>query len=523
MAFVQETRNATSRLRSRSSGLPRGRVTEIQRSRMLAAALEAVEEVGYARMTVAQVIGRAKVSRKTFYDVFADREDCFLAALEQAVSQVGKLVREAYDGGAHGATACAPASPSCSCSSTRSLRWRGCVSSRRSAPGRACSNAVRELLEELAEVVDRGRFVTNAVREPPEVAAEGVVGAVFAVLHTRALEDGGERFAELLGSLMNIVVLPYLGARAASRELSRPAPEPRRGEDACARSRAEPRPDGRLEHAPDLSNGARAGRDRRAPRREQSRDRRALRRSRPGPDLKAARAARAPGARRKHGRGPGEGWIERLASDAARRARRAGDSPALSEPSTVIRRSGRSGVGVRLSRCFAFCCGDCSVCSPCCAACALVGVVSRWRPGQALRGRGARFGPCRSPGHLLREGLERARLALLGAIVALLQRCARALAHAGRATCSARPIAAAVGEAVRPTAHRAVSHRQGERGGGRADVRGAAQAPAAALVAAPDCRVSRRSRWRSTTGSKRSGAGVRRHIALDGAELSGWI
>ncbi len=48
-----------------------------------------------------------------------------------------------------------------------------------------------ELLEELAEVVDRGRFVTNAVREPPEVAAEGVVGAVFAVLHTRALEDGG--------------------------------------------------------------------------------------------------------------------------------------------------------------------------------------------------------------------------------------------------------------------------------------------------------------------------------------------
>jgi hypothetical protein len=47
-----------------------------------------------------------------------------------------------------------------------------------------------ELLDDLAEVIDCGRFVTNAVREPPEVAAEGVVGAVFAVLHTRALEDG---------------------------------------------------------------------------------------------------------------------------------------------------------------------------------------------------------------------------------------------------------------------------------------------------------------------------------------------
>src|ERR1700712_5114801 len=97
MAFVQQTRKATPLLRSRPRGPARGRVTEIQRSRMLAAALEAVEEVGYARMTVAQVIGRAKVSRKTFYDVFTDREDCFLAALEGAGGQVGRLVREAFE------------------------------------------------------------------------------------------------------------------------------------------------------------------------------------------------------------------------------------------------------------------------------------------------------------------------------------------------------------------------------------------------------------------------------------------
>src|SRR5712671_3717301 len=105
MALVQQPRTVTPRLRPGSTGAHRdrsteghrGSVTEIQRSRMLAAALEAVEEVGYARMTVAQVIGRAKVSRKTFYDVFTDREDCFLAALEQSVSQVGRAAREAYE------------------------------------------------------------------------------------------------------------------------------------------------------------------------------------------------------------------------------------------------------------------------------------------------------------------------------------------------------------------------------------------------------------------------------------------
>src|SRR5438270_5443688 len=85
------------RLRPGPRGLPRGQVTEIQRSRMLAAAVDAVEEVGYARMTVAQVISRARVSRKTFYDVFSDREDCFLAAFEQAIAHATLLAREAFD------------------------------------------------------------------------------------------------------------------------------------------------------------------------------------------------------------------------------------------------------------------------------------------------------------------------------------------------------------------------------------------------------------------------------------------
>jgi hypothetical protein len=75
MASKDKTRSSAARrstppsLRPGPNGLPRGQVTEIQRGRMLTATVEAIEEVGYARLTVAQVIGRAKVSRKTFYDV----------------------------------------------------------------------------------------------------------------------------------------------------------------------------------------------------------------------------------------------------------------------------------------------------------------------------------------------------------------------------------------------------------------------------------------------------------------------
>src|SRR3984885_2369400 len=97
MAITSKTHAVRTRLRPGRGGLPRGEVTEIQRSRMITAAVDAVAEVGYARMTVAQVIGRARVSRKTFYDVFTDREDCFLAAFEQAMGQAQLIAKEAYE------------------------------------------------------------------------------------------------------------------------------------------------------------------------------------------------------------------------------------------------------------------------------------------------------------------------------------------------------------------------------------------------------------------------------------------
>ncbi len=227
MASIEKSRAATPRLRPGPNGLPRGQVTEIQRSRMLTAAVQAVEEVGYARMTVAQVIGRAKVSRKTFYDVFIDREDCFLAAFDEAIARTRAQVVDAYtleSGWREGIRA----------GLARLLYFmdeepglaRLCVVEALGAGTRVLESRAK-VLDELARIVDRGRSQGNAAREPPEVTAEGVVGAVFAVIHTRLLESGKEPLSPLLAPLMSMIVLPYMGARAASKELARPAPTPR--------------------------------------------------------------------------------------------------------------------------------------------------------------------------------------------------------------------------------------------------------------------------------------------------------
>jgi AcrR family transcriptional regulator len=68
-------------------GLPRGRsslpadtVQAAQRGRLTRAVVAAAAEHGYARLTIADVVQRAKVSRAAFYLHFTGKEDCFLAA-----------------------------------------------------------------------------------------------------------------------------------------------------------------------------------------------------------------------------------------------------------------------------------------------------------------------------------------------------------------------------------------------------------------------------------------------------------
>jgi AcrR family transcriptional regulator len=55
-------------------------MTASQRARMLDAITRAVADKGYSRVTVGDVVSEAGVSRRTFYEQFKDKEDCFLAA-----------------------------------------------------------------------------------------------------------------------------------------------------------------------------------------------------------------------------------------------------------------------------------------------------------------------------------------------------------------------------------------------------------------------------------------------------------
>jgi AcrR family transcriptional regulator len=96
MATNRETRPQT--LPRGRHGLPRELVVENQRARLLGGMIETVAEQGYGKATVANVIAAAKVSRKTFYESFANREECYRAAYQASFD----FVRDRVVAGASG-------------------------------------------------------------------------------------------------------------------------------------------------------------------------------------------------------------------------------------------------------------------------------------------------------------------------------------------------------------------------------------------------------------------------------------
>ncbi|MGH2727631.1 MAG: TetR/AcrR family transcriptional regulator [Actinomycetota bacterium] len=82
--------------------LPRGRhrlspeeVRASQRERLLRAMLECVSRDGYADTTVPEVVAAARVSRNAFYELFADKTECFLALCDELANELlGELFRQ---------------------------------------------------------------------------------------------------------------------------------------------------------------------------------------------------------------------------------------------------------------------------------------------------------------------------------------------------------------------------------------------------------------------------------------------
>jgi AcrR family transcriptional regulator len=225
---VNTTRNGLPHPGTRRDGGPASgpeRVMGLQRARMLAAMVQASVERGAGNVTVADIVGRAGVSRRTFYEIFHDRDDCFLAAFDEGIARASRHVLDAYDPDAKWIDRVRAAliallrfledEPS-----TGQLLLVGSLGA-----GPRALERRQGVLRELIAVIDQGRAQAKKGQEPPPLTAEGIVGGVISVLHARLLEEDPTPLSELTGPLMGMIVLPYLGSSAARKEIMRPVPK----------------------------------------------------------------------------------------------------------------------------------------------------------------------------------------------------------------------------------------------------------------------------------------------------------
>jgi len=238
MSSSDDTQLSTIRPRQGTGSSSRDEVEDIQRARILSAMVEVAAEQGYIGAAVAPVVARAGVSRRTFYELFDGREDCFLAAFEWGVSQARQAVVEAYgkqrswrERMRHGLAALLVLLDS------EPELAHVCIIDALGA-GRLVLERRGQVLDELIAALDTSAPNARGVGAPL-LTAEGVIGGAFSVLHGRLLErrsaaeertcevvaTGPAPLIQLHGQLMALIALPYLGPSAAGEELTRTAPD----------------------------------------------------------------------------------------------------------------------------------------------------------------------------------------------------------------------------------------------------------------------------------------------------------
>jgi AcrR family transcriptional regulator len=206
---------AGDRLPPGRHGLPRAFVAENQRERLLNGVVEAVPEHGYNATTIAHITAAAKISRRTFYEYFEGKEDCFGAAYEMIETHVLDSMLAAP-----GAVEPWP------------QRVRARLAALLDVLGRDAAVSRCFLVEPLAaggEVAARYREAMQLLAatlrpEPPpseldmEVRDQALIGGIATLIVRRLNAGGGTRLPELLPDLVELALAPYLGREEAKRQ-----------------------------------------------------------------------------------------------------------------------------------------------------------------------------------------------------------------------------------------------------------------------------------------------------------------
>jgi len=211
-------------LSERLSKLPPGRhlipsdfVSQNQRERMLLATTELVAERGYQKTTIELIAKTSRVALVTFYEHFASKEECFLAAYDESVAAAREVFSELLDSET-------PWQDQISAGLELFLemverepaRAKLCIVEAQAA-GSASLARYQATLESVAPQLREGREFNPRASRLPNGLEVAIAGGIVWLVHQRLVADQAEDLKALLPEMLQVTLTPYVGEVEAGR------------------------------------------------------------------------------------------------------------------------------------------------------------------------------------------------------------------------------------------------------------------------------------------------------------------
>jgi AcrR family transcriptional regulator len=209
--------DASPRLPAGRHGLPREFIAQNQRERIITAMVDAVAERGYNATTVAHITKAASVSRRTFYEHFADKEACFLAAYDMVADHIRASMRAAAESFTEWPQQVRAAlATMLRFLSAEPELARLCMVEPVAAGGEIAARH-RASMQGFVEILKAGRPQHSGSRPLPDATEETLVGGIVSLIVREISAGRTEDLEQLLPDLVELILAPYLGNEEAER------------------------------------------------------------------------------------------------------------------------------------------------------------------------------------------------------------------------------------------------------------------------------------------------------------------
>jgi AcrR family transcriptional regulator len=195
--------------------LPQEVVEAHQRERLIAAVAPAMAAKGYAKLTVKDLIDRAGVSRRTFYQLFDDKLDCVFAAHHEAFSRLNSIIVDACaaeKAWPDGVVAAIEGALGFAVSAPDEMRLI-LISAQASEP--TLARRGRATHDQLAALLRSGRQRHETAGTPLPSVEQATVAAATSLVGDCLLAGELERIPALGPELVQMILTPYVGEEAA--------------------------------------------------------------------------------------------------------------------------------------------------------------------------------------------------------------------------------------------------------------------------------------------------------------------